>query len=492
MKKKITAAVLFCAVLLSTPVAMARLNWYDRVLQPIVTNKLTPAWKSLITNPLLAIYTVVFQIGQRMSPENLSPLFGIPILNPQSTQAEEHEKERIAYNEMFKSELSKVTTIETESPGIFAHVNQTIKDNEKDWEERSKEKKTVVNPDRDVYKEVLNRDERGEEKSNTPLALKVTLNSTPQAIKLLNPETRKETTDYLANYQIQVYNEKIKENEESLKRIANLMAELEKVMGAGYDSSYDKEGKIRQLNEELKNHQIELAVVEDHIANINARYNTRGTGITNDMLSQSKEAEDIASRLSYLVKEEEKLENESHFFSDVSERWEYLRKLNEIRKNIEIEENNLRKLTSAMDSVNVNFLNNSEKMTEELRPYNKKAEEIRKKMDDISKEIMTHQKNMGAVGTAQQEAERKVLISSLQAAIKDEQMKMKKSTERVQQVENMLNEQRGIVEQKVGIASMQYYGFDPYNPDEEDQKRGILPIEKLDRGYVTSKGLRKP
>ena len=332
MKKKITAAILFCTILMSTSVAMARLNWYDRVLQPIVTNQLAPAWNRLITNPLLAIYTVVFQIGQRISPENLSPLFNIPILNPKTTQAEEHEKERIAYNEMFKSELSKVTTIEAESPGIFAHVNQTIKNNADDWEQKNKEKKTALNFDKKIENEVLNRDGYGDVKSNVPLALKVTLNSTPQATKLLDPEIRKETTDYLTNYQMMVYNEKIKENEESLKRISKLMAELEKVMSAS---------------------------------------------------------------------------------------------------------NNV-------------------------------------------------------VGTAQQEAERKAMVAALTTAIKDEQMKMKMSTERVQQVENMVNEQKEIAEQKVGIASMHYYGFDPYNPDVEDQKRGILPVEKLDKGYVTRNGLRKP
>ena len=146
--------------------ADARWNWYDRVLQPIVSNQMSPAWDAMINTAQKRIVETYQQYIQKIASQvNIASVQDIlrssginssggigKSVQKGDTVVESKEDLNVALNELFLENMKKnSTTIESVQPGMFDFTTKVLDANKKDREDADDRKETLIGLNKGVY-----------------------------------------------------------------------------------------------------------------------------------------------------------------------------------------------------------------------------------------------------------------------------------------------------------------------------------------------------
>lgn len=353
--------------------ADARLNWYDRVLQPIVSNQVAPAWNAMIVTAQKKLSSAVFQVVQKIAPGVASSTGAAGRdIEKGGTVIESEDSLNVALNELFKQNMAKPSTIETVQPGSFDYAKNVLNANKMDREEAENKKETLIginkgtyndgkgtyenilysslqndsggsktgsatdsegNKGYSSYQQIINKDGSLSKvdkiqantvtiRYNTPIkdSVAVDKNRTPDAIgistpsgqALLHPEVYSETLSALRNYQFKVLNEKMEDNKDALKRIAVLMEKIEDMGKAGLPNSSEQTDNARlvaALTAEIADETLKLNNTNKDKEQIDSRYEKADAECQKKMDEYTGILGDHVKELAVLTDEEEWLDD---------------------------------------------------------------------------------------------------------------------------------------------------------------------------------------
>ena len=146
--------------------ADARWNWYDRVLQPIVSNQMSPAWDAMINTAQKRIVETYQQYIQKIASQvNIASVQDIlrssginssggigKSVQKGDTVIDSKEDLNVALNELFLENMKKnSTTIESVQPGMFDFTTKVLDANKKDREDAEDRKETMISLNKGTY-----------------------------------------------------------------------------------------------------------------------------------------------------------------------------------------------------------------------------------------------------------------------------------------------------------------------------------------------------
>ena len=346
--------------------ADARLNWYDRVLQPIVSNQVAPAWNAMIVTAQKKLSSAVFQVVQKIAPGVTSSTGAAGrAIEKGGTVVESEDSLNVALNELFKQNMAKPSTIETVQPGSFEYAVNVLKANKKDREDADDKRETLVNINKGLtddgdgtyekitqasmidekqgtekrnailYRQIINPDGSlkkmdkiannnviityvtrtdgdNKDKSGKSMSVSSIGISTPSGQALLHPEVYSETLSSLQNYQFKVLNEKMEENKDALKRIAVLMEKIEDMGKSGLPNSSqqtDNAKLVAALTAEIADETLKLNNTNKDKEKIDTQYEKADAECQKKMDEYTGILGDHVKELAVLTDEEEWLDD---------------------------------------------------------------------------------------------------------------------------------------------------------------------------------------